>query len=65
MMGYDLDKKHYPYASEEDRQKKKDVAYIVFNLDKEQTEEVFASYSWHTKNLDLKQGDSIGEAVPS
>ena len=56
MMGYDLDKKHYPYASEEDRQKKKDVAYIVFNLDKEQTEEVFASYSWHTKNLDLKQG---------
>ena len=56
MMGYDLAKKHYPYASEEDRQKKKDVAYIVFNLDKEQTEEVFASYSWHTKNLDLKQG---------
>lgn len=56
MMGYDLDKKHYPYASEEDRQKKKDVAYIVFNLDKEQTEEIFASYSWDTKNLDLKQG---------
>ena len=44
MMGYDLDKKHYPYASEEDRTKKKDVAYIVFNLDKDNTEEIFASY---------------------
>lgn len=56
LMGSDLDKKSYPYSSEEEREKKKNTAYIVFKLDKENTEKVFESYSWDIKKLDLEKG---------
>ena len=62
MMGKDMAKNGYPYTSEEEKEKKSSTAYVVFNLDKENTEEVFKSYSWDIKNLILKKGNQ--SAVP-
>lgn len=62
MMGKDLDKKGYPYASDAEKEEKSSTAYVVFKLDKENTEEVFKSYSWDIKNLELKKGNQ--SAVP-
>lgn len=62
MMGSDLAKKEYPYASEEEKEKKSSTAYVVFALDVKNTEEVFESYSWDMKDLDLKKGSQ--SAVP-
>lgn len=56
LMGSDLDKKGYPYVSDDEKEKKKNTAYIVFNLDKYNTESIFESYSWDTENLDLENG---------
>lgn len=61
MMGKDLRKNGYPYASEAEKDEKSSTAYIVFNLDVENTEEVFESYSWDTKNMDLKKGHLVSE----
>lgn len=57
MMGKELAKNGYLYTSEEEKEKKSSTAYVVFNLDKENTEEVFKSYSWDIKNLILKKGN--------
>jgi len=62
MMGKDLAKNGYPYTTEEEKEKKSSTAYVVFNLDKDNTEEVFESYSWDIKNLNLKKGNQ--SAVP-
>lgn len=62
MMGKDLDKKGYPYASDAEKEEKSSMAYVVFKLDKENTEEVFKSYSWDIKNLELRKGNQ--SAVP-
>lgn len=56
MMGKDLDKKGYPYASDAEKEEKSSTAYVVFNLDKDNTEEVFKNYSWDINKLDLKKG---------
>ena len=62
MMGKDLAKKGYPYASEEEKEDKSSTAYVVFKLDEANTEKVFEDYSWDIKNLELKTG--IQSAVP-
>lgn len=56
MTGGDLMKKGYPYESYKERMEKYNNVYIVFELDKANTEKVFESYSWNIKNLDLKEG---------
>lgn len=50
-------KNGYPKTSEKEEEKKKKDAYVVFFLDKENTEKVFESYSWEIKNLELKKGN--------
>lgn len=55
-------KNGYPQTSEKEEKKKEKDAYIVFCLDKENTEKVFESYSWEIKNLELKKGNQT--AVP-
>ncbi len=62
MMGKDLAKKNYPYASESERDCKSSTAYVVFYLDEANTEKVFENYSWNIKNLNLKIGNQT--AVP-
>ena len=62
MMGKDLAKKGYPYASEKEKEEKSSSAYVVFKLDEANTEKVFEEYSWDIKNLELKTGNQI--AVP-
>ena len=62
MMGKDLDKKGYPYASEKEKEDKSPSAYVVFKLDYANTEKVFEEYSWDIKNLELKTGNQ--SAVP-
>ena len=56
MTGGDLMKKGYPYESYKERMEKYNNIYIVFELDKANTEKIFESYSWNIKNLDLKEG---------
>ena len=56
MTGGDLMKKGYPYESYKERMEKYNNVYIVFELDKANTEKIFESYSWNIKNLDLKEG---------
>ncbi|MDO4756800.1 MAG: restriction endonuclease [Parabacteroides sp.] len=56
MTGGDLFKKGYPYKDSKERIEKCYDIYIVFDLDKENTEKVFESYSWDMKNLNLKEG---------
>ena len=62
MMGKDLAKKGYPYASEKEKEDKSSTAYVVFKLDEANTEKVFEDYSWDIKNLELKTGNQ--SAVP-
>ena len=62
MMGKDLAKKGYPYASEKEKEEKSSSAYVVFKLDEANTEKVFEDYSWNIKNLELKTGNQI--AIP-
>ena len=62
MMGKDLAKKGYPYASEKEKEEKSSTAYVVFKLDEANTEKVFEDYSWDINNLELKTGNQ--SAVP-
>ena len=62
MLGKDLAKKSYPYASEKEKEDKSSSAYVVFKLDDANTEKVFEDYSWDIKNLELKTGNQ--SAVP-
>jgi hypothetical protein len=62
MTGGDLMKKGYPYESYKERMEKYNNVYIVFELDKANTEKIFESYSWDIKNLELKTGNQ--SAVP-
>ena len=56
MMGQDLYEKGYPYTSEKEKEKKSNIAYIIFKLDINNTEEIFKNYSWDINKLDLKKG---------
>ena len=54
MMGKDLYEKGYPYTPEKEKEKKSNIAYIIFKLDINNTEEIFKNYSWDINKLDLK-----------
>ena len=56
MTGGDLKRNGYPYESPKECMEKYNNIYIVFELDKDNTEAVFESYSWNIKTLELKGG---------